>query len=183
MRGVGPATSGLSSRFAVPRGALSRRRPDGGWRAAVVQAEGFASDSVRMINTLRRENPALQILLFSATFNDRVRSFGMKVVGEEANQVFVPKEKLSLDVIKQYRVVSARVSYSACQIGQLCPISFSSVRGNPLGSPREAPRAPLGCSSDRRMHFALHKACFPTHVFLVLTTQDRCSWNHMRFVL
>lgn len=71
----------------------------------VAQQEGFASDSVRMIQAVRREAADLQILLFSATFNERVKTFALKVVGPEANQVFVPKENLSLDVIKQYRVV------------------------------------------------------------------------------
>ena len=58
-----------------------------------------------MIQSVRREAQDLQILLFSATFNERVKTFALKVVGPEANQVFVPKENLSLDVIKQYRVV------------------------------------------------------------------------------
>ena len=71
----------------------------------VTQQEGFASDSVRMIQTLRKEAANVQILLFSATFSERVRSFALKIVGPEANQVFVPKEELSLDVIKQYCVV------------------------------------------------------------------------------
>ena len=74
------------------------------------QQEGFASDSVRMIQTLRREAAGLQILLFSATFNERVKTFALKVVGEQANQVFVPRENLSLDVIKQYRVVRSSLS-------------------------------------------------------------------------
>ncbi|KAK9828467.1 hypothetical protein WJX72_000149 [[Myrmecia] bisecta] len=71
----------------------------------MLKRDGFASDSLRMIQTLRRTNRQLQILLFSATFNERIRNFAVKVVGPEANQVFVPKEDLSLDVIKQYRVV------------------------------------------------------------------------------
>lgn len=58
-----------------------------------------------MIKELRRVNPSLQVLLFSATFNERVKKFATKIV-PGANEVFVPKEKLSLDVIKQYRVVS-----------------------------------------------------------------------------
>lgn len=68
--------------------------------------DGFADDSVRMIRLLQGANPKLQILLFSATFNDRVKAFAQKVV-PGANQVFVPKEDLSLDVIKQFRVVRA----------------------------------------------------------------------------
>ena len=56
-----------------------------------MQQEGFASDSIRMIQTLRKEAPKVQILLFSATFNERVKTFALKVVGPEANQVFVPQ--------------------------------------------------------------------------------------------
>ena len=52
-----------------------------------MQADGFASDSTRMISSIRRQNPALQLLLFSATFNDDVKRFAQKVVGAEANQV------------------------------------------------------------------------------------------------
>jgi ATP-dependent RNA helicase DDX19/DBP5 len=44
-----------------------------------------------------------QVLLFSATFNERVKDFSTKVV-PNANQIFLPAHELSLDVIKQYRV-------------------------------------------------------------------------------
>ena len=101
-----------------------------------LQVDAFASDSVRMIKDVRQAtgNPDLQILLFSATFNDKVKNFAMKVVpganqasGPHSDvcgcrctsgcfadltayarwmQVFVPREELSLDVIKQYKVVS-----------------------------------------------------------------------------
>ena len=87
----------------------------------MLKTDAFASDSVRLITTVRqavaRRSPSstssaglaaavdpLQILLFSATFNEKVKAFAMKV-GPGANQVFVPREQLSLDVIKQYRVV------------------------------------------------------------------------------
>ena len=75
----------------------------------MLKTDAFASDSVRMITTVRSAVGAagVQILLFSATFNDRVKAFAMKVV-PDANQVFVPRESLSLDVIKQYRVACPR---------------------------------------------------------------------------
>lgn len=73
-----------------------------------LQADGFADDSVRMIKQIKTANPACQILLFSATFNDRVKRFALKVV-PNANEVFVPKEDLSLDVIKQYKVVRSHL--------------------------------------------------------------------------
>ncbi|EFN51370.1 hypothetical protein CHLNCDRAFT_28127, partial [Chlorella variabilis] len=70
----------------------------------MLKQDGFADDTVRMIKQLRAANPQIQILLFSATFNERVKRFAQKIV-PDANQVFVPKEELSLDVIKQYRVL------------------------------------------------------------------------------
>lgn len=69
----------------------------------MLKQDGFADDTVRMIRQLKTGNPGIQILLFSATFNERVKRFAQKIV-PDANQVFVPKEDLSLDVIKQYRV-------------------------------------------------------------------------------
>lgn len=65
--------------------------------------DGFQDDSLRVIRDIRRHQPDLQILLFSATFDEAVKQFAMKVV-PKANHVFVKKEELSLDVIKQYRV-------------------------------------------------------------------------------
>lgn len=70
----------------------------------MLKQDGFADDSVRLITKLRSVVPDIQILLFSATFNDNVKRFAQKIV-PDANQVFIPKEDLSLDVIKQYRVV------------------------------------------------------------------------------
>lgn len=72
----------------------------------MLKTDAFASDSVRMITAVRQAvgGAGPQILLFSATFNDKVKAFAMKVV-PGANQVFVPREDLSLDVIRQYRVV------------------------------------------------------------------------------
>ena len=55
------------------------------------QVDAFASDSVRMIKDVRQAtgNLDLQILLFSATFNDKVKNFAMKVV-PGANQASGP---------------------------------------------------------------------------------------------
>ena len=54
-----------------------------------LQGAGFAADSVRTIQAVRRESPSVQILLFSATFDDTVKRFAMKVV-PGANQVRGP---------------------------------------------------------------------------------------------
>jgi ATP-dependent RNA helicase DDX19/DBP5 len=59
---------------------------------------------VRLIRTIRKKNPQVQLLLFSATFNEKIKHFAIKIA-PMANQVFVPKEQLSLDVIKQYNVM------------------------------------------------------------------------------
>ncbi|KAK9831688.1 hypothetical protein WJX74_006220 [Apatococcus lobatus] len=71
----------------------------------MLKADGFGSDSVRLIRQLQKDSATLQILLFSATFDERVRMFAQKVAGPDANQLFIPKEELSLEVIKQYRVM------------------------------------------------------------------------------
>ncbi len=56
------------------------------------QVDAFASDSVRMIKEVRLATGRqdVQILLFSATFNDRVKSFALKVV-PDANQARPPR--------------------------------------------------------------------------------------------
>ena len=74
----------------------------------VLQQDGFADDSVRLIKQLKNASPNLQILLFSATFNENVKRFAQKIV-PGANHVFIEKEDLSLDVIKQYKVVCPSV--------------------------------------------------------------------------
>lgn len=70
----------------------------------MMKMDGFAADSTRLIESIRKVSPEVQILLFSATFDEAVKNFCMKKV-PNANHVFVPKEDLSLDVIKQYKVV------------------------------------------------------------------------------
>jgi ATP-dependent RNA helicase DDX19/DBP5 len=45
----------------------------------------------------------VQLLLFSATFNDDVRRYAEQIA-PRANSVFVAKEELSLDVISQFIV-------------------------------------------------------------------------------
>ncbi|PNW83108.1 hypothetical protein CHLRE_06g306850v5 [Chlamydomonas reinhardtii] len=69
----------------------------------MLKADGFADDSVRLIKMIRKKNPRVQLLLFSATFNDIVKRFAVSIA-PQANQVFVAKEQLSLDVIAQYNV-------------------------------------------------------------------------------
>jgi ATP-dependent RNA helicase DDX19/DBP5 len=47
----------------------------------------------------------LQVLLFSATFDDTVKNFATRIVAKkEYNEYFVKKEELSLEAVKQYKV-------------------------------------------------------------------------------
>uniref|UniRef100_A0A7S0YU80 RNA helicase n=1 Tax=Polytomella parva TaxID=51329 RepID=A0A7S0YU80_9CHLO len=64
-----------------------------------------ADDSVRLIQRIKAANrrTPVQVLLFSATFNDTVKKFTERLC-PKANRVFVPKEDLSLDAIAQYNV-------------------------------------------------------------------------------
>lgn len=72
----------------------------------MLETDGFSSDSVRMIREVKKNKAEdqVQILLFSATFDDTIKQFANDIVGGKANQVFLEKEQLSLDVIKQCRV-------------------------------------------------------------------------------
>ncbi|KAJ9559016.1 hypothetical protein OSB04_013630 [Centaurea solstitialis] len=69
---------------------------------------GFKEDSVRIMKDIVKCSPKCQVLLFSATFNDTVKAFVTKIVKDlfvqEYNQLFVQKEELSLDSVKQYKV-------------------------------------------------------------------------------
>jgi ATP-dependent RNA helicase DDX19/DBP5 len=66
-------------------------------------AGGFRDSSTRLLREVRKFNKKVQVLLFSATFNDAVKDFALRQV-PNANQIFLAKEDLSLDVIKQYKV-------------------------------------------------------------------------------
>ncbi|KAJ0973950.1 hypothetical protein J5N97_015915 [Dioscorea zingiberensis] len=64
---------------------------------------GFKDDSERIMRDIRRESGGCQVLLFSATFNETVKAFVSHVV-RDANQIFVKKEELTLEKVKQYKV-------------------------------------------------------------------------------
>ncbi|KVH99939.1 DEAD-box ATP-dependent RNA helicase 38 [Cynara cardunculus var. scolymus] len=69
---------------------------------------GFKEDSLRIMRDIVKSSSRCQVLLFSATFNDTVKAFVSKIVKDlfvqEYNQLFVKKEELSLDSVKQYKV-------------------------------------------------------------------------------
>ncbi len=47
----------------------------------MLKADGFADDSLRLIKSIRKKRPQMQLLLFSATFNDTIKKFAMQVRG------------------------------------------------------------------------------------------------------
>ncbi|XP_062110323.1 DEAD-box ATP-dependent RNA helicase 38-like [Humulus lupulus] len=65
--------------------------------------DGFKDDSLRIKKDIERSSPHCQVLLFSATFNETVKNFVSKIV-KDYNQLFVKKEDLSLESVKQYKV-------------------------------------------------------------------------------
>ncbi|KAL0289125.1 UNVERIFIED_CONTAM: DEAD-box ATP-dependent RNA helicase 38 [Sesamum calycinum] len=69
---------------------------------------GFRDDSVKIMKAIAKAQFSCQVLLFSATFDDAVRAFVSKIVEEifvrDYNQMFVKKEELSLESVKQYKV-------------------------------------------------------------------------------
>ena len=65
---------------------------------------GFRDTSIRLVKEVKKAAKGCQILLFSATFNDTVKEFALRQI-PNASQIFLPREELSLDIIKQYKVV------------------------------------------------------------------------------
>ncbi|TXG58388.1 hypothetical protein EZV62_016217 [Acer yangbiense] len=65
--------------------------------------DGFKDDSLRIMKEIQRTSAHCQVLLFSATFNEIVKNFVSRVVNDH-NQLFVKKEELSLESVKQYKV-------------------------------------------------------------------------------
>ncbi|KAJ8754001.1 hypothetical protein K2173_001899 [Erythroxylum novogranatense] len=65
--------------------------------------DGFQDDSLRIMKDIERSNTKCQVLLFSATFDEAVKNFVSRTV-KDYNQLFVKKEELSLQSVKQYKV-------------------------------------------------------------------------------
>ncbi|XP_047954102.1 DEAD-box ATP-dependent RNA helicase 38-like [Salvia hispanica] len=69
---------------------------------------GFRDESIKIMKAIAKSTSNCQVLLFSATFNDVVKGFSSKIAGEifqgQPNQMFVRKEELSLECVKQYKV-------------------------------------------------------------------------------
>ncbi|KAK8611234.1 hypothetical protein V6N13_131294 [Hibiscus sabdariffa] len=75
-------------------------------RPPITAQEGFKDDSLRIMKDIQRRSSQChcQVLLFSATFDDIVKNFISKIVKGDHIQLFVKKEELSLDSVKQYKV-------------------------------------------------------------------------------
>ncbi|KAG6394985.1 hypothetical protein SASPL_145576 [Salvia splendens] len=84
--------TGITSELALP--------PD--------QANYIRDESIRIMKAIAKSSSDCQVLLFSATFDDDVKDFSSKIAGEifkrQPNQMFVKKEELSLESVKQYKV-------------------------------------------------------------------------------
>ncbi|KAJ8899784.1 hypothetical protein K2173_019484 [Erythroxylum novogranatense] len=65
--------------------------------------DGFQDDSMKIMKDIEKSNTKCQVLLFSATFDEAVKNFVLKTV-KDFNQLFVKKEELSLESVKQYKV-------------------------------------------------------------------------------
>ncbi|CAH9066444.1 unnamed protein product [Cuscuta epithymum] len=69
---------------------------------------GFQDDSIKIMKAIVNGKADCQVLLFSATFNESVKKFVKKIVEDlfvkDYNQLFVKKEELSLESVKQYKV-------------------------------------------------------------------------------
>ncbi|KAE8651061.1 DEAD-box ATP-dependent RNA helicase 38 [Cucumis sativus] len=66
--------------------------------------DGFQDDSLRIMRDIERSSSHFQVLLFSATFDENVKNFVSRVV-KDYNQLFVKKEELSLESVKQFKLI------------------------------------------------------------------------------
>uniref|UniRef100_A0A1J3FVF1 RNA helicase n=1 Tax=Noccaea caerulescens TaxID=107243 RepID=A0A1J3FVF1_NOCCA len=73
----------------------------------MLATDGFRDDSLRIMKDIEHVNQNFQVLLFSATFNETVKDFVARKV-KDPNQLFVKREDLALDSVKQYKVVCPR---------------------------------------------------------------------------
>ncbi|CAK9275657.1 unnamed protein product [Sphagnum jensenii] len=69
----------------------------------MLDQSGFQDDSMRIMRDIDRSRGNCQVLLFSATFGENVKQFALRTI-PRANYIFVEKEALSLDAIKQYKI-------------------------------------------------------------------------------
>ncbi|KAK8651238.1 hypothetical protein V6N13_140847 [Hibiscus sabdariffa] len=66
--------------------------------------DGFKGESLYIMKNIKKTSSHCQVLLFSATFNDIVKNFISMIVNNDHNQLFIKKDELSLESVKQYKV-------------------------------------------------------------------------------
>ncbi|EOA35076.1 hypothetical protein CARUB_v10020188mg [Capsella rubella] len=77
----------------------------------MLATDGFKDDSLKIMKDIEYQkkkknlDTSFQVLLFSATFNETVRKFVEKIVKGDPNKLFVERKALTLDSVKQYKVV------------------------------------------------------------------------------
>jgi len=69
----------------------------------MLDQDGFQDDSLRILKDISKSRGNCQVLLFSATFSEKVKAFAMRTV-PRANHIFVGEKDLSLDKIQQYQI-------------------------------------------------------------------------------
>lgn len=53
----------------------------------MLDQRGFADDSFRVVREVMKGSQQVQLLLFSATYNERIKKFSMQITGNKANHV------------------------------------------------------------------------------------------------
>ncbi|KAE8676510.1 cactin-like [Hibiscus syriacus] len=66
--------------------------------------DGFKGESLYIMENVKNISSHCQVLLFSATFNEIVKNYISIIVSSDHNQLFIKKEELSLESVKQYQV-------------------------------------------------------------------------------
>ncbi|WCJ26137.1 ATP-dependent RNA helicase DBP5 [Euphorbia peplus] len=78
--------------------------------------DGFQDDSLKIMKEIKRCNAQCQVLLFSATFDETVKDFVARVVNNDRYELFLNKEELALDSVKQYNV------FCSDEIDKICVV-------------------------------------------------------------
>ncbi|GJT42533.1 DEAD-box ATP-dependent RNA helicase 38 [Tanacetum coccineum] len=106
--------SGITSELAIRENLLAYKRAPVTAQVVIgtpdhmLAESGFRPNTVKIMNDIVKQHRDCQVLLFSATFNEKVKAFALEIVTKfsvkEYNQLYVKKEELSLDSVKQYKV-------------------------------------------------------------------------------
>ncbi|KAI9208556.1 P-loop containing nucleoside triphosphate hydrolase protein [Polychytrium aggregatum] len=95
----------------------------------MLDGQGLQEQSLKAKNFVVRASPSCQIVLFSATFNDQIRSFANRFA-PNANSISLKREELSVDGIKQFYMDCKNENHKAevlCAIYGLLTIGQSII--------------------------------------------------------